>query len=79
MDVLNPSEDLVQQELVVIISERLLRLKDTIKIGLHKIIDNIEVFEVDLLSWFQDCLNGNDLYNAHLILIHYRAARVGGS
>mmetsp|Transcript_26258 Transcript_26258/g.56914 ORF Transcript_26258/g.56914 Transcript_26258/m.56914 type:complete len:203 (-) Transcript_26258:791-1399(-) len=46
MDVLQSSEELVQKVLDVIKGERLLRVDDPMKIGLHQLVANVDVVEV---------------------------------
>ena len=45
MDVLKPSEDLVEEELDMLVTQGLARLDNCSKICLHEVSDNVEFIE----------------------------------
>ena len=57
VDVLEPTQDLVEEELDVFIAESLVRFDDLSQICLHKVRDNIKFVEVLQGLWLQDALD----------------------
>ena len=61
MDVLKPSEHLVQEELYVIVWQRLIWFNDLRQICFHKLVHNIDLVKVFSGFRLQDGLDSDDI------------------
>ncbi len=61
VNVLHPSEDLVEEELTMFIGQLLRRLYDRGQISLHQLVDHVKIVKVVLRSWLLYRLNAHHL------------------
>lgn len=61
MDVLEATEHLIEEKLRVVISQGLVASDDTLKIGLHQVVHQIDVLEMLLRRWLQDCVYADNV------------------
>ena len=52
VDVLEPPENLVDEVLHVLIRQRLWALDDLVEVGVHQLVDEVDVIELDFFFFF---------------------------
>lgn len=61
MNVLHPTKQLVEEELVVLGGEVVVGLDDLVEIGLHEFEDNVNVAKLAAGGWEHDVLDLDDV------------------